>query len=411
VLVLVLATAVTGAMFALRQSTPSERPEPTKPLVEVLRVEPRTVALRVEAQGTVAPRTESDLVAEVAGRIVEVSPQLASGGFFEAGDVLVRIDARDYEVALDGARAALARAESGLDLTASTLERQRSMRERGISSQARLDDAVHAHANAAASVREARVAVRRAELDLERTRVRAPFAGRVREKHVDLGQFVGRGSPVARIFSVDAAEVRLPLRDADLAHLALPAGFGDAAGADAAGPVVHLSATVAGERRSWRGRIVRSEGARDERTRMLHLVAAVRDPYVLDADPGRAPLPIGIFVEAEIEGRRVDDVFEIPRSALRREGRVFVVDAGGILRLRPVEVLRADRERAWLRDGLSAGDRVVVSPVDLATAGMAVRVREAAAPEATADTDVPAAGPAGVSAEPTREPAAEAPPS
>jgi RND family efflux transporter MFP subunit len=381
IVVVAFALCVTAVMFAMRRGAPSERPEPVVPLVEVVRVAPETVRLWVAAQGTVEPRTESDLVAEVAGRIVEVSRQLASGGFFDAGDTLVRIDPRDYQVALDGARAALARAESQLDLMTATLERQRSMRERGISSQARLDDAIHAQANARASVREARVAVRRAELDLERTRVRAPFDGRVRTKHVDLGQFVNRGEPVARVYSVDFAEVRLPVRDADLAHLELPEG------PDEDGPVVHLTATVAGEPREWLGRIVRSEGARDERTRMLTLVAVVEDPYVRDGGPDRAALPIGIFVDARIEGREVAGVYEVPRSALRRDDRVYVVDAEGTLRIRPVAVVRADREAAWLRDGLAPGDRVVVSPLQVATDGMAVRVREAVRSGASAELD------------------------
>ena len=381
-LVLGIALCVTGAMFALRESTPAERPELRAPLVEVVRAEPQTVRFRVAAQGTVEPRTESDLVAEVAGRIVWASPELASGGFFARGDTLVRIDPRDYQVALEGAQAALGRAESQLTLTTSTLERQRSMHERGISSQARMDDAVHAQANAQAGVGEARVAVRRAKLDLERTRIRALFAGRVREKRVDLGQFVGRGASVARVYSIDVAEVRLPVRDADLAYLDLPSGPEEeaaaaASGQPAPGPDVELSATVAGQRRTWHGRIVRSEGARDARTRMLSLVAEVDDPYARSGEPGRAPLPIGIFVDASIEGRRVDGVFQVPRAALRREGEIWVVDDSGHLRIRRVEPLRSDREHSWLRAGVAAGERVVVSPLELATDGMAVRVREA----------------------------------
>jgi RND family efflux transporter MFP subunit len=276
------------------------------------------------------------------------------------------------------------------------------MRERGISSQARMDDAVHAHANAEATVREARVAVQRARLDLERTHVRAPYDGRVREKLVDLGQFVNRGTPVARVFSIDYAEVRLPIRDADLAHLELPAGLADDAvelehgAAGETGPVVHLSATVAGQPRMWSGRIVRSEGVRDPRTRMLNLVAQVRDPYVREGDPDRVPLPIGIFVEADIEGRMVEGVFEVPRSAVRRDDRVLAVDTDGRVRIRTVEVLRADRERSWLRDGLEPGDRVVVSPLELATDGMPVRVRDAALDtaqvEPTAEAPTPAVG-------------------
>jgi RND family efflux transporter MFP subunit len=401
--VLGVAVAVTLGMISARPTTESERPPNPVPLVEVVQVLPRSVSLRVDAQGSVEPRTESDLVAEVAGRIVWSSPQLASGGFFDEGDELVRIDPRDYEVALEGAKAVLARAQSSLVHTTATLERQQSMREQGISSQARLDEALHARATATASVREAKVTVRRAELDLDRTRIRAPFAGRVREKHVGMGQFVSRGVPIARVYSVDYAEVRLPIRDADLAYLDLPAAFpaedpaadapGEATTLDTGAQVI-LSAQVAGEPRTWKGRIVRTEGARDARTRMLNVVARVEDPYARGASPGHEPLPIGIFVDASIQGRRVDGVFEVPRTALRRNDEVMVIDDNNLLRVRPVDVLRADREQAWIRSGLAAGERVVISPADFATEGMEVRALEAAAPAHDTAGDTPEETPA-----------------
>ena len=396
--VLAGALAVTAAMISARPTAESKRPPSPVPLLEVVRVEPRTVSLRVDAQGSVEPRTESDLVAEVAGRIVWASPQLASGGCFDEGDVLVRIDPRDYEVALEGAKALLARARSSLVHTTATLERQESMREKGISSQARLDEALNARANAAASVREAKVAVRRAQLDLDRTRIRALFAGRVRKKHVDVGQFVSRGVPIARVYSIDYAEVRLPIRDADLAYLDLPAGFAteEPAGAEPrnSGAEVILSAQVAGERRTWSGRVVRTEGARDPRTRMLNVVARVEDPYARSGDPDQEPLPIGIFVDASIQGRRVEGVYEVPRSALGRRNEVMVIDEQSKLRVRRVDVLRADRERAWIRSGLTPGERVVVSPVDFATEGMVVRGMETEPPTQDTAGDAPEEAPA-----------------
>jgi RND family efflux transporter MFP subunit len=403
IVVLVGAFAVTNVMILARPTAESERPLSPVPLVEVVRVEPQAVSLRVDAQGSVEPRTESDLVAEVAGRIVWTSPQLASGGCFDEGDELVRIDPRDYEVTLEGAKAMLARTQSGLVHTTATLERHESMRAKGISSQARLDEALHARANAAASVREARVAVRRAELDLDRTRIRAFFAGRVRQKHVDVGQFVNRGVPIARVYAVDYAEVRLPIRDVDLAYLDLPVGVpseeptSDApteATAGHAGAEVILSAEVAGERRSWRGRIVRTEGARDPRTRMLNVVARVEDPYARAGDPDQDPLPIGIFVDASIQGHRVEGVYEIPRSALGRRDEVMVIDEQSQLRVRQVDVLRADRERAWIRSGLTPGERVIVSPVDFATEGMEVRGTEIAPPARDTAADAPEETPA-----------------
>ncbi len=403
--VVTAASAVMVALVAVRPSPESNRPQLPVPPVEVVRTARGPVQLWVSAQGEVAPRTESDLVTEVAGRIVWVSPRSAAGGFFEAGDVLARIEARDYEVALERAGAALARALADEKLAAATLARQRSMRRSGAASEARLDEAEHAQATAEANVREARSALARAELDLERTRIVAPFVGRVRERHIGVGQFVTRGQPVARVFSVDYAEVRLPITDADLAHLELPLGFREtrpgppAEDAEVApdapmfeGPEVLLSARFAGAERTWRGRLVRVEGALDPQSRMLHVVARVDDPYGRSEDPEQPPLEIGLFVEASIRGRRVDDVFELPRTALRRRDEVLVVDAEERLRVRRVEVVRTDRERAWVRAGLDADERVVVSPLEIATDGMRVRSIEAAPTAADRETVADASG-------------------
>ena len=373
--VLGAALLVTFAMVSSRTSVETARPPDPAPVVEAVALVPETVTLDVVAQGTVEPVTESELVAEVAGRIVWVSPELATGGAFDEGDVIARIDARDYQIALEGARAALLRAESALSNAEATLARQRSMRERGISSQARLDEALHAQANAAAGEREAKVAVERARLDLGRTRIRAPFASRVREKHVDLGQFVNRGQPLARLYSVDFAEVRLPILDADLAHLEIPAASG---GSEPTGPEVELTARVAGREARWTGRLVRSEGVRDERTRMLHVVARVDDPFAL-TDASREALPMGLFVDATIRGRAAEGVFEIPRSALRRADTILLVDPEDRLRIRQAEVLRSVRGVSWIRARLLPGERLVTSPLEIATEGMTVRVLDAVA--------------------------------
>jgi RND family efflux transporter MFP subunit len=393
VCVFLASLALFGAMVATRPAAESTRPGPVAPAVSVVRAQSHPVRLPISASGTVEPRTESDLVTEVAGRIVWVSPQLASGGFFDEGEVLLRIDPRDYEVALEGARAALARARSDFGHAEANLGRERSMRRSGASSRARLEDAERDFARADAAVREARVRVRRAELDLERCEIRAPFAGRVREKHVDRGQYVTPGAPAARLFSVDYAEVKLPISDADLAYLDIPlatppvvaqpepgasqpdeaATTGSPAPAPQ-GPEVVLSADFAGERREWKGHVVRTEGALDSRTRMVNVVARVEDPYArTQRAAGGTPLPIGLFVEASIEGRLFEDVVELPRAALRRRDTIWVVGDDDRLEHRKVDVLRSIGDRTFIRTGLAAGERVITSALDAALDGMKVR--------------------------------------
>jgi RND family efflux transporter MFP subunit len=277
------------------------------------------------------------------------------------------------------------------------------MRQGGASSRARLDDAIHAHARAQAGMREAAVAVRRAELDLERSEIRAPFAGRVREKHVDRGQYVSRGVPVARVYSVTYAEVRLPISDADLAFLDVPLDVPLAGGIDEGrdesasdspagddtrgGPPVVLSAEFAGATHEWTGRIVRTEGALDARTRMVNVVARVDDPYGREQKAGRPPLPVGLFIHASIEGRVFEGIYEVPRSALRRRDEVWVVSDDNRLEKRRVSVLRSIGDQTFIRAGISPGEAIVTSALEIATDGMRVRTVEIpAAPSATPET-------------------------
>ncbi|HIA50284.1 MAG TPA: efflux RND transporter periplasmic adaptor subunit, partial [Acidobacteria bacterium] len=321
---------------------------------------------------TVEPRTESQLVSEVSGRIVEVSPSFVAGGFFEAGDILFKTDPHDYEQTLvqrkaeiENARLRILQEEAeaevaqwGWDRIGSGQARPLTLREPQI-------------ASARAELAAAEANLKTAQRNLERTEVRAPYAGRVREKNVDVGQFVTVGAPVARIYAVDAAEVRLPLPDEDLAYLDLPLNYRGESGR-IRGPVVTLRAGFAGRIHEWQGRIVRTEGEIDPRTRMVHVVAEVPDPYGRGPDPTRPPLAAGMFVEAEIVGRTVENVAVVPRAALRSPGQVLIVDADSRLRFRDVDVLRATTDELFILDGLETGDRVNISPVEVVSDGMEV---------------------------------------
>jgi RND family efflux transporter MFP subunit len=368
-----LGAAGFALLVATRVPVETRPPATPAPLVRVVPVELETVQLEVKTHGTVAPRTESDLVPEVSGRAVWVAPYLVSGGFFEEGEPLLRIDPRDYQTAVERARATLAQRESELERASRELERRRGLAQREYASAAELDDAINAERVAAAALRVARAALEQAERDLSRTAIVAPFAGRVREESVDVGQFVPRGAPIARLYAVDYAEVRLPVPDDELAFLELPSLYrGDAA--EASGPPVRLRARFAGVEQMWEGRVVRTEGEIDPRTRMVHVVARVEDPYARRNGGSRPPLAVGLFVEAEILGEVVDGVAVLPRAALRGPDRVLVVDAESRLRFREVAVLRREHDTVVVRAGLEAGEQVCVSPLDAPVDGMEVRV-------------------------------------
>ena len=372
----ILALGVLGVvlMVALRSRVPLAPPEPVAPLVRVQPVTKQPFRFVVEGHGTVVPRTESDLVTQVEGEAVYIAPAFVPGGFFAEGETLVRIDPADYEAALETARAGLARARSEFSRAKKERERQQRLANQSIASQARIDDAENAYAVAAANLREARARLDQAERDLERTEIRAPYDGRVREKRIDVGQFANRGTSLGRIYAVDYAEVRLPVPDRELSFLDLPLGYQNGGRETGPGPRVDLHAEFAGRPHTWTGHVVRTEGEIDPRSRTVNVVARVEDPYGRTHEQDGVPLAVGLFVEAEIRGREVGDAVVLPRVALRGEGRVLVLDDESRLRFRDVEVLRVERERVVIGAGLEVGERVCVSPLPAAVDGMSVRV-------------------------------------
>jgi len=382
--ILVFGGLVVLAVWKMQTGVDSKPSQDSARLVAVIEAQPRDIQFSVFAQGTVVPRTESDLIPQVAGEVIWVSPKLVSGGFFEQGDPLIRIDPSDHHVELEAARAVVARTKSEFARAKTEIERQRRLADQGVASQAQIDDAENAFRVAEAELREETAKLARAERDLERTEILAPYQGRVRSETVDVGQFVSRGAVIGKLYATDYAEVRLPLPDRDLRYLDIPFELsGEAVASDGdriesgIGPAVKLRADFAGIPRTWVGQIVRTEGEIDAKSRMIHLVARVEDPYGQNGTRGSAPLAVGLFVEAEIVGRRVEGVYVLPRTALRTdsgEDLVYVVDAGDRLRFKAVEVLREQRDDVVIDSGLQPGDRVCITPLPAAVNGMAVRV-------------------------------------
>ena len=375
--VLALMCATIALLFATRPKPERRLAEVPAPFVRVAVVAPQSFQLSVVAHGNVAPRTESDLVAEVRGRIIWVSPALEVGRFFNEGDELLRLDGREHEIAMRRAGALVKLAESESRLAEAEVARRRLLSRSGASSASDLDQFESRALVASAGLDQARADYAQAALDLERTVVRAPYDGRVRARPVDLGQFVSSGTTLARVFAVDYAEVRLPIRTDELSFLEIPLGFEMDAGRGIDTPVV-LTARLGGRELEWPARLVRTEGEIDLRSRMLHVVARVDDPYA--RNHASQPLPAGLFVRAEIMGRKLDDVYVLPTIALREQNRVFVVDAEQNLRFRPVDVLRRGSKETIVSGGLAAGDEVVISPIRAVTDGMRVQTLPDGAP-------------------------------
>jgi len=346
-------------------------PQPQSTIVRVVTAQAETVQLTVDSQGEVSAENSIDLISELAGKVEEVNPAFVTGGYFSAGDVLVKIDPTDYQLAKIRAEAAVAEAQEELEIERS---------EAKLAAQGLFPMMEAKVASAQARVQSAKAELAQADVDLARTRVRAPFDGRVLFTQADLGQYVSKGASLARVFSTGRAEIRLPVTDQQLRFLQNPFGSGrDGGGLNT--PVT-LRATVAGQPAQWQGYLDRMDGAVDDDSRVWYAVAYVDDPYGLNNPEQLAPLVVGLFVEAEIAGRLVDNVFRLPRSALRNEDQVLIVDSDNRLRQRRVDVIRTDFSSVYVASGIDEGARVCVSPIETFVDGLLVEVIDTPMPKA-----------------------------
>ncbi|RKR03847.1 efflux RND transporter periplasmic adaptor subunit [Maricaulis maris] len=348
-------------------------PRPVAVFVDEARLD--TIALQVTSQGEARPRTQINLVPQVAGRITFVNPDFIEGGFFEAGETLVQIEDADYRLAVTRASAQVAQAQQAL-------VREQAESELAASEWAELGDGEASSltlrepqlAEARAQLAAAEAALQSARLDLQRTRISAPFSGRVRVKNADLGQYVSPGTPLGEVFSTDAVLVRLPLTDHELGLLGIPIAYN--AGGDGEGMPVQLRAALGGSQQTWQGRITRTDSAIDPQTRVLYAIAEVTDPYGAGASNG-TPLAVGLFVTASITGRDVENAYILPRSALRGQNSVYVAEEGGTLSVRTVEVIDSNSERVVVSSGVRGGEMVVTSPIRGASDGMRIQTFDA----------------------------------
>jgi RND family efflux transporter MFP subunit len=361
--ILVVALVLMTVMSQFKPEPPKRENENLDLLVDTLTLEVSTENFRISSQGTVRPRTQTVLSAEVSGSIVSISPKIIAGGLFGKGEVLMRIDPTNYTVAVDRADALVAQRQIEFDGAAK-------LRSQGYRAESE-------YASAKAALASAQAELVNARRNLERTYIRLPYEGMVLSKNADLGQFVNPGTQLGVTFATDIAEIRLPLTDQDLAFVDLP----DVASAGkGAGPEVTLTATQKGRAVQWDAELVRSEGVVDEKSRVTYAVAQVKDPYRLHSEG--TPLPVGTFVAAEISGSGGIDVIRIPRIALRGADQALVVNDENKIEIRTVDIVRSDTKFAYIGAGVIPGERITTTAIEAPTNGMSVRTAESIAAEA-----------------------------
>ena len=364
--------ALVVAAIILLKPRPEPRPEtePPRPQVNVTYAQPQTLAINVKTQGTVAPRRQIDLVSQIAGPITQVANNFVNGGFFATNETLIQIDPREYQYALTRAQARIAEAERVLaSERGAARHAQREWRELGDVDANALFLRKPQIAAAEAAVAAAKAERDQAQLNLERTTLRAPFAGRVQQTHVNLGQHLTPGARIATIFDSAFAEVRLPLTDQQSLLVDLPLGANHAASTR---PQVSLRGVVAGQNYEWRGEIARTDASLDPQSRMYYAVVEIPEPF--NTERWAAPLLVGMYVEAHIDGRALDNVIRLPKTSIFRRDKIYTLDAELRVQLKTVHVLDSNEDFVWIQGELTEGEAVVINRQGYINPGVLVSI-------------------------------------
>ena len=371
VLVLVAGIVIVQILIAAKPE-PEKKDEDARPIsLYVDEVKSEQVTITVRTQGEVRPKTEIDLIPQVSGRIIAMSESFNEGAEFTPDSMLLKIEDAEYRVAVTRAQARVAEAQTALEREQATAKLKEEEWRDGRKGQEPTPFSLNLTqvAEAEAMLLAARADLNQARLDLERTEIKVPFFGRVRERYAGIGQYVTAGSKVGRVFSIDVAEVRLPLTDSQLVELNLPLGYRAEDLLEA--PQVSFRAAMGNRDFFWQGRIVRVDASINQDTRLIYATAEVIDPYGLGATEGM-PLAVGMFVSAEIEGVTEQSAYVMPRLALRNQDTVYVINDENRLEIRTVNVLSTSEDQVMVTSGVSPGEQVVTSTLPNAVDGMDV---------------------------------------
>ena len=364
-----------------QRAKPSKAPQMT---VATTTLTPQTYQVVVQSFGTVKPRTQSILFAQVSGQINKVSKQFRAGGFFEQGDMLIQLDDRDHRAEVKIAQASLMSAKQSLQEEDARVRQAKADWKRlgnGKAPNALVLRQPQFEA-AKAQVLSAEALLDKVKLSLERTKIVAPYAGRILKKNVDIGQVVSSNTQLADIFAVDYVEIRLPIKNKDLPLMKLPEEYRNAADQlesndnnneqhNSMISNVIISSDLMGEQ-IWQGKIVRTESAIDEMSQQLFVVAQIIRPYDGEYNQG-AQIKMGQYVTAQITGREVENALVIPSSAIYQGSYVYIVE-GGLLMRKEVKLGWQNGTESIVTQGLVAGDELVLTSLGQVSSGTPVAI-------------------------------------
>ena len=383
---LIISSVILGVTIALIALIVLSRPQAEKRAipetivrVDVVQVTPQDYPIMVQTSGTVEADTRGNLVSQIRGEIIKVADNFRPGGSFSEGDILIELDPRDYAAELSQASAAVSQAKASYSQEqAFAKQAARDWERLGNSGEA--PDLVLRKPQleaASAQLESANARYQTAQLNLSRTKIKAPYTGRIIRRSAVLGQYVSIGTPLAEVFATDLVEVRLPVSQNEYSQLGLDLAFGEA---ERQAFAVTIESQVGTQQFTWDAELSRTDSTFDLNTRQIDVFARVIDPFNIEG--GRPPLKIGQFVNATIKGQTLNNVVVVPNKALREGSYVFVADQG-VLTRRAVTVAWQDDQNALIETGLFADDLVVTTSLNSTLAGAKVKLPEAFATSST----------------------------
>ncbi len=342
--------------------------------IETTPVTAQPYQVKISSFGVVQPRTKTRLFPQVSAQVVKVSEHFRAGGFFEKGEVLLTLDDRD-------SRAQLTIVSAERKAALQRLEEEKARVKQAVEDWKRLGKSSRAPelvlrkpqlAAAQASLAAANAKLTQAELNLERTKIVAPYAGRVLNKSVDVGQYVSPGTSLGDIYAIDYVEIRLPLINSALRFVDLPETLRDQTHRGSQ-PTVIFNSHLGDHQQSWQGKVVRTEGAIDENTHQLYVIAQINDPYG-ESEKHTLPLKIGQYLEATIEGKRLADAIVIPEKVVYQERYVYLYKSGAVYQ-QPIKIAWRHKGQLVIAKGLAAGDELVTTLLGQVISGTRVLVK------------------------------------
>ena len=343
---------------------------PTSLVVEILNVTPQKYQVNLSSFGKIAPITQGQLSAQVGGQITSVSEAFKAGRFFKKGDVLVTIDDRDYTILVQSASAERAQAQVELDeeeaLSAQAIKDRTNLGTIGQASDFALRKPQMAAAKASLQAADANLKL--AELDVERTKIIAPYDGRLLTKEVSLGQVVSNTTVLANIYSIDNAQIELPIKNSQLSLINLPNNH--VAANEQIASAVTLYNNEGGDVQTWKANLARTSGGINDNTQQISIITEINQPF---NQPDKRSLNIGQFVTASIEGKLINNAIVIPNAAIYQGSYVYLY-VDGTLQRSSVKISYQNKQDALISSGVKAGDKLVTTPLGQVNSGTEVKL-------------------------------------